>query len=228
MSKNEKVKLDDFVQAIRPDPKDLNPLVVMEGYLGKSSEKESVRLYSDASLNQFVDIPESAIVHSLQNSKEQNALGGCKLWIKQDADVAPGNAYAESKPKSNFLSGQLMSNYQNAIVNNTGLNTQNLPIANPSYVDACPSLFNPFGCGNGCRIGTITCFGGTINCLGGTRTCFRGTIDCFAGTIDCLIGTGGGCGLNYSTMIPTGNQTIFENPNKLVNTGGFTKFNPLM
>lgn len=108
MKKNVKVSYDKFVDAVRPDPKDGSAVALLSGFIGKSSEDNHIRLYSDASLNDFVEIPEESIVHSETMSKDESALGGSHLWVKSDTVVTTGNPEAKTRMKSQLLQGDLM------------------------------------------------------------------------------------------------------------------------
>lgn len=76
------LQFDDFVQAARPDAADKNPLLFLQGYIGKSPSADSIRMYTDPSLNHFVDIPTADIVHSMQVTDDPLGLGGSMIWIK--------------------------------------------------------------------------------------------------------------------------------------------------
>jgi hypothetical protein len=113
MEKNAKVSIqyDAFVKAVRPDSKATESTVFLEGFIGESSLADHFRLYSDASLNDFVEIPTDAVVHSIANSKEESALGGSKLWVKKDAIFTYGNPAMDNRPQASFLDGDLYQGY---------------------------------------------------------------------------------------------------------------------
>ena len=113
MEKNAKVSIqyDAFVKAVRPDSKVTESTVFLEGFIGESSLADHFRLYSDASLNDFVEIPTDAVVHSIANSKEESALGGSKIWVKKDAIFTYGNPAMDNRPQGSFLDGDLYQGY---------------------------------------------------------------------------------------------------------------------
>jgi hypothetical protein len=113
MEKNAKVSIqyDAFVKAVRPDSKATESTVFLEGFIGESSLADHFRLYSDASLNDFVEIPTNAVVHSIANSKEESALGGSKIWVKKDAIFTYGNPAMDNRPQASFLDGDLYQGY---------------------------------------------------------------------------------------------------------------------
>ena len=113
MEKNAKVSIqyDAFVKAVRPDSKATESTVFLEGFIGESSLADHFRLYSDASLNDFVEIPTGAVVHSIANSKEESALGGSKIWVKKEAIFTYGNPAMDNRPQGSFLDGDLYQGY---------------------------------------------------------------------------------------------------------------------
>ncbi|MCU0469902.1 MAG: hypothetical protein MUF58_15005 [Arcicella sp.] len=117
MEKNEKgsIKYDAFVKAVRPDPKSTEQTVYLEGFIGESSLPDHFRLYTDASLNDFVEIPTNAVVHSIANTKEESALGGSKLWVKKDAIYTYGNPAMTNRPQGSFLEGDLYQGYMDSM-----------------------------------------------------------------------------------------------------------------
>jgi hypothetical protein len=101
-----KIVHDDFVSAVRPESKSDYPVIYLSGYINKSPKEGCIRLYTDPNLNNYVDILESEILHSVQNTKEEDPLGGSKLWVKSNDVASKGGAVAGS-----FLAGNLFSNY---------------------------------------------------------------------------------------------------------------------
>jgi hypothetical protein len=62
-------------------------LLLVNGFLGKSSEEDHAKIYWDVSLNSFVDVKDSDIVQTESLSKEASPLGGSYVWVKRDAKV---------------------------------------------------------------------------------------------------------------------------------------------
>src|SRR5262245_2376386 len=61
---NEKSSGSTFVGKVVKDPKKHVAALLLSGFLGPSSEKDHTRLYFDAQLSQYVEIPDQAILHS--------------------------------------------------------------------------------------------------------------------------------------------------------------------
>jgi hypothetical protein len=77
-----KVKFDDFIKKVRPSAAGTDAMVYVQGYVGESPNRGSVRVYLDPSLNSFIDVPQNDIIHSVAAKDDPNGLGGSKLWIK--------------------------------------------------------------------------------------------------------------------------------------------------
>ncbi|MEM6319077.1 MAG: hypothetical protein AAF960_15495 [Bacteroidota bacterium] len=142
------LKMDAFVNSVRPDPNSSEKLQLLQGFLGKSNVDGHVRIYFDEALNNFVEIPENDIIHALPCDKSENPLGGCRVWVKKSTVVTFGNPQMGNRPKSSFMEGDIMSAYRNAGMAGLtpfpdgpigGPGNPN-PFPNPqSLVDGCPS-----------------------------------------------------------------------------------------
>ena len=71
------------------DPKNPPELTLLQGWLGASSEDRCRRLYLDPALAQSIEIPEDAIVHTLEIPATTSPLGGHWVWVKADAAIDP-------------------------------------------------------------------------------------------------------------------------------------------
>jgi hypothetical protein len=99
-----KVRLDEFVAKVVPDPNSPGELLLVSGFLGKSSEEDHTRVYWDPSLNSYVDVRDTDIVHTEALSKEASPLGGSYVWVKRDAEVYFGAGGQSTKGK--FFQGR--------------------------------------------------------------------------------------------------------------------------
>ena len=147
-SKPPPLRYDKFVEVLRPDPKSTPKLVVLEGYVGQSSEDGNFRLYSDDALCNYIEIPINAVLHAEANTSEQNPLGGSKIWVKADTVYTAGPADAEVREKGTFLQGSLYNRYTGRI---PGAGQVNIPSFRPGctinvidclpHSEACPSEY---------------------------------------------------------------------------------------
>jgi hypothetical protein len=99
-----KIQFDDFVQAARPTPADKAPLVFLQGYIGKSSTADCIRLYADPSLNDFAEIPVADIVYTQKVTDDPLGLGGSKIWVKiPTSNNRAATAYLEGNLYDDYL-----------------------------------------------------------------------------------------------------------------------------
>jgi hypothetical protein len=95
---------ENFVSKIVKDPANPPKTILLRGYAGASSEKGHTRLYLDAQLNNYVEIPDDAILN--EEELPGTPAGESYVWIKQDAQVIHGEATPQRK-KSSFFEGPI-------------------------------------------------------------------------------------------------------------------------
>jgi len=99
-----KIHFDEFVQAARPNAADKMPLIFLQGYIGKSGASDSIRLYADPSLNDYLDIPVADVVYTQKVTDDPLGLGGSKIWIKVPTTNNRGaTAYLEGNLYNDYL-----------------------------------------------------------------------------------------------------------------------------
>ncbi len=99
---------DNFIRHIVTDPKNVPDVMLLTGYLGASSEEAHERLYLSADLTNYVEIPNTAILHQAPLPKEQDAHGGVTLWVKKDAALQYKMAPA-AQALANYFAGAISS-----------------------------------------------------------------------------------------------------------------------
>jgi hypothetical protein len=165
-----KIVFDDFVKQVRPDPKEQDQLQLLAGYLGESPVEGHIRIYADASLNHFADIPKNAVVHVHPNTKEEDALGGSRIWVKQN------QLPTSTAGQGSFLQGQLYDQYAKQLYQPAanqpapGSVTLNGICRFPSIPAICSTLTSTFICDKPSV--TLTCrASATTPCLTGPALC---------------------------------------------------------
>ena len=103
---DKKPKRDNFISKIVKDPTNPPKTILLKGYLGESSEEGHTRLYLDAQLSNYVEVPDDAILHEQDVPRDQSPLGETYVWIDQDAQVIHGAA-GPQRQKSKFLEGPI-------------------------------------------------------------------------------------------------------------------------
>lgn len=145
------VKDKNFVDVLANDPANIPEMILLNGFVGKSAMDGYSRLYLNAVLNEYYEIPSDAILHSAAASlAADNPLGTMYLWIKADAElIRKGKSVADTR--INFFSGPIQSQQaaQSApavpvaapLVGPTGvLNcTQAAPVCGNTAWQGCPS-----------------------------------------------------------------------------------------
>lgn len=109
-----RIKFDEFIKKIQPDPKNIKELVLLKGYIGESDLENHIRLYADANLKKFIELPEVDVIHSEPVSLEENPLGGSRVWVNETAVFTAGNPNHANRVKSSFLEGDLIKAFANA------------------------------------------------------------------------------------------------------------------
>jgi hypothetical protein len=80
-------KPDDLAAELVPDPTKLPDLVVLRGYLGKSTRAGFSRLYVDLSFSEFVEVADEDVLAKRFLAANQDPLGGTVLWVKRSATL---------------------------------------------------------------------------------------------------------------------------------------------
>src|SRR5688500_4811200 len=90
MAESKSLRFDDFVNSVRSDPAQSEPLIMLAGYVGKSDTDGNVRIYPDASLSNWYEASQDDVVHSRPIA--DSPLGGSNVWLKGTAKIIPGVA----------------------------------------------------------------------------------------------------------------------------------------
>lgn len=99
-------RLDAFVEKVTGDPANPRQTLLLSGFLGASSDANLTRIYSDETLENYIDIATEDIVHTEPRPKSDSPLGGSYIWVKKDAEVTYGMAGTD-RSKAKFLEGPI-------------------------------------------------------------------------------------------------------------------------
>jgi hypothetical protein len=105
-----KLKKEHFVSKVVTDPKQPPDTLLLMGYVGESSEEGYTRLYFDAQLSVYVEIPNTAILHIQEIPVEQSVLGESYVWIQKDAELVHGKV-GPNRVKAKFLEGPIVQEF---------------------------------------------------------------------------------------------------------------------
>ena len=118
MKSKKSIPRDSFIAKVRK-PTDTDPLIHLQGFVGDAATDEYLRLYSDASLNEYVDIPENDVVHYEKIRSDQSPLGGYNLWLHKDAIFAYGDPEAKNRQQRKFFEGEIAAGLSTDVVGYT-------------------------------------------------------------------------------------------------------------
>lgn len=105
---------DKVIQKLVPDPKNIPNLIVLVGFLGRSTREDEPddgkwRLYLTPALNDYITFERTAVLHLRDLTS-----GGTMVWLKRDATVQ--HTHIETRQmQTDFLMGELMNNAQNSL-----------------------------------------------------------------------------------------------------------------
>lgn len=100
----------EFIARLVKDPKQPPETLLLTGFLGDAADREYTRLYFDAELNDYVDIPTGAILHTQELPREESPLGESLVWIQREATLLHSRAGGE-QTKAKFLEGPLFQEF---------------------------------------------------------------------------------------------------------------------
>jgi hypothetical protein len=87
---NSSVRFDDFVGRVHADPANVEPRILLSGFVGRSEDEGKLRIYSDPGLGSWVEAATDDVVHAQPIS--DSPLGGSHVWLKSSAALTPGSA----------------------------------------------------------------------------------------------------------------------------------------
>jgi len=98
----------DFVARVVKDAKSPPETRMLTGWLGDAPEEGERRLYTNADLSCYIDIPTDAILHT-EPIRDVQPPGGVFVWVKRDATLKPGGSAANRAAR--FLQGQVQQDF---------------------------------------------------------------------------------------------------------------------
>jgi hypothetical protein len=101
-----KVQLNGFVAKLVKDPKNPPKVRLIRGYIGESDKKGCARVYLDAELRRFVDVPEDGIVHAETLPEAVSSLGAAHVWVREDARITHRGSWAASEDPTTMATGE--------------------------------------------------------------------------------------------------------------------------
>src|SRR3954464_6216448 len=87
---NASVRYDEFVGRVHADPANIEPRILLSGYVGRAEEDGKLRIYSDPGLGSWVEAATDDVVHT--QPIQDSPLGGSHVWLKSSAALTPASA----------------------------------------------------------------------------------------------------------------------------------------
>jgi hypothetical protein len=132
---------DNFVARLVPDPAKPPELMRLTGYRGASNQEGHTRLYGNAELSVYWDIPESDVLFEQPVPAETDPLGAVTLWIKRDSQVVSSPAQQNQggqQPMNAFSGAAAAPQTQAAIFTPTYTLPHSITPLCPSHYYYCP------------------------------------------------------------------------------------------
>jgi len=139
---------DRLIQSLVPDPSAVPDARALFGFLGKSTREGFWRLYVSPDLDEYVEVPEDAMIHREQLAREQSALGGTVIWVKRDATLLHTRTVSR-EAQAGFLDGSIVTAYlrgakAGALLGQNALAGLGLSNTDVTVCQICPhSQFSP-------------------------------------------------------------------------------------
>jgi hypothetical protein len=84
-----KIRYDDFIGNVQPDPAKPESTIMLSGFVGHGPEGHA-RIYPDPTLGTWYDVPEDDVVYSTPIADSK--LGGSYIWVRASSEIKPGSA----------------------------------------------------------------------------------------------------------------------------------------
>lgn len=138
---------DALVEALMPDPSAPPPGVIMvRGFLGKSTDSDMWRLYVSGTLDRYIDIPKDKILHMMRLAEDRGTL----VWVPKDLTLTV-NMVQQDQIQAGFLDGSIADGQMAANAMNPFLMAPMQPMAAISTIlpsgRPCYQSYMGVGCG---------------------------------------------------------------------------------
>lgn len=102
-----KIKFDEFVNKVNDSSAKSAGKFSVSGFVGKSPSAGHIRVYSDHSLNQYMEVSAADVIHQEPLSAHGYSGSGSILWIAGGANISHGNDSYHYDPKNNYFKGDI-------------------------------------------------------------------------------------------------------------------------
>jgi len=95
---------DQLAEKLVTDPAEVPDLLLLVGFLGRSSRPKHIRLYLTPEMGEYAEIPGNGVVHTVSLQSDDRPLGGSAVWIKRETQVHRVRT-ASREAQADFLKG---------------------------------------------------------------------------------------------------------------------------
>lgn len=103
------IRQDELVDDLIPDPAQHEPVTALSGFLGKSTQADHWRLYLTPELDQYVELPEQAILRTKPSPTSGPTPAGSIVWIRAGT-LLVYKRISTIQIQAEFLQGHLLAN----------------------------------------------------------------------------------------------------------------------
>jgi hypothetical protein len=102
----QRLRYHDFVSQLARDPDKIPDLRIISGYLGSSTTRDHVRVYLDATLRRYIDIPVEGVAHVDDSLMTRNPLGKAVLWVHAETSITHRGACIGCEDPTTMATGE--------------------------------------------------------------------------------------------------------------------------
>lgn len=101
-------RVSDFVRAVAGEGGEPPDVRVLTGWLGDTGDAATIRLYLDAELSTYGEMPREAIRY-IEELPDSRPAGAVRIWVRRDAELKEGGSALARAAK--FLFGQVQQDF---------------------------------------------------------------------------------------------------------------------
>lgn len=102
---------DELVEKLVPDPSGpVQDVLVLIGWVGRSTREGHVRLYLAADLSEYVSFRTADVVHTARMPAEQAGVAATRVWLRKSAEIQQTRRVPSAVARQ-FLGGPVASSF---------------------------------------------------------------------------------------------------------------------
>jgi hypothetical protein len=136
----------DFIDKLVKDPAAPPDTRLLTGFVGASTRADHIRIYSDAELTSWIDVPTDQVVHAARDGSSGAVLAPTYVWVRRNAEIAHTS---NVKTRSGLLEGALVQAHlanAAAAAGPVGFPATQIPFFCQTHTSACAVTSAPVAC----------------------------------------------------------------------------------